>query len=299
MPFVDRSPLILIPLSVVLHYNTVMNTSTTQPAARVTLQTLRDKKVRREPIAMLTAYDAPTAKILAAAGVDILLVGDSAATTILGADSTTVITLDFLVTLTAAVRRAAPGAFLMADMPFASYPDIPTAVANAARFVREAGADAVKFEMDRRHAPIMAALAAAGVPTCAHIGLLPQRAPQLGGYLAQGRTAPEARELIETAVVLAGAGAHLLLIEAVPDAVTAEIVGKVSCPVLGCGAGPSADGHVLVLHDMLGFNERVPRFVERFGNVPAAIQEAASRYVEAVRARAYPGEKHQYHMKKE
>jgi 3-methyl-2-oxobutanoate hydroxymethyltransferase len=248
---------------------------------------------------MLTAYDYPTAKILAAAGVDVLLVGDSAATTLLGADSTTAVTLDFLITLTEAVRRAAPDKFVMADMPFASYPDIPTAVANAARFVQQARADAIKFEMDIRHVEMMQALAASGVPTCAHIGLLPQRAAQQGGYVAQGRTAADAKRLVETAVALAQAGAHLLLIEAVPDAVTSEIVQKVACPVLGCGAGPSADGHVLVIHDMLGYGTRVPRFVERYGDVPAAIQEAAQKYVDAVRTHAYPAAQHQYRMQAE
>ena len=245
---------------------------------------------------MLTAYDFPTAKILASAGVDVLLVGDSAATTMLGADSTTAITLDFLLTLTAAVRRGAPDCFVMADMPFASYPDIPTAAANSARFVREAGADGVKFEMDIRHVEMTRALSAAGITTCAHVGLLPQRAAQQGGYVAQGRTPAEARRIVETAVALAGAGAHLLLLEAVPDSVTAEVVREVACPVLGCGAGPSADGHVVVIHDMLGYSARVPRFVERFGDVPAAMQEAAVKYVEAVRTRAYPAPQHQYRM---
>jgi 3-methyl-2-oxobutanoate hydroxymethyltransferase len=268
-----------------------------QNLGRVTLQTLRDKKQRQEPIAMLTAYDHPTAKLLAAAGVDVLLVGDSAATTLLGADTTVAATLDFLVTLTAAVRRGAPDAFVMADMPFATYPDNATAVTNAARFVREAGADAVKFEMESRHAGMVEALTAAGIVVCAHVGLLPQRAPQQGGYVAQGRTASEAKTLVQTATALARAGAQLLLIEAVPDEVTAEIQRNVTCPIFGCGAGPSADGHVIVLHDMLGFGDHVPRFAERFGEVPAAIEEAARRYVEAVRTRAYPADRHQYRMK--
>src|SRR4051812_7664449 len=155
------------------------------PAQPVTLQTLRDKKQRRQPIVMLTAYDHPTAKILASTGVDVLLVGDSAATTMLGAESTTAVTLDFLITLTDAVRRGAPNLFVMADMPFGSYPDIPTAAANAARFVREARADAVKFEMDIRHVEMTRALSAAGITICAHVGLLPQRAHQQGGYIAQ------------------------------------------------------------------------------------------------------------------
>ncbi len=271
--------------------------------ARITLQTLRDMKRRGELIAMLTAYDYPTAKILAAAGVELLLVGDSVATTVLGEESTVVATMDFLLTLTAAVRRAAPHAFVMGDMPFASYPDVPTAVANAARFVKEAGVDGVKLEADIRHREIVTALSSAGVITCAHVGLLPQRAGQQGGYIAQGRTPADARRIVEEAVELVRAGAHLLLLEAVPDEVTAEVVKQVAalggpgCPVLGCGAGPSADGHVLVSYDMLGYSPRVPRFVERYADVPAIIQDAAHRYVEAVKSRAYPAARHQYRMK--
>jgi 3-methyl-2-oxobutanoate hydroxymethyltransferase len=271
------------------------------PAARgrVTHQTLREMKRRREPIAMLTAYDFPTARLFAEAGADLLLVGDSVATTVLGEESTVAATLDLLVVLTRAVRRAAPLAFVMGDMPFGSYPDVPTAVANAARFVREAGADGVKLEADLRHRETVTALSAAGIVTCAHIGLLPQRAAQQGGYVAQGRTAADARRLVDEAAALAAAGAHQLLIEAVPDEVTAEVVRRVGpdVVVLGCGGGPSADGHVQVSYDMLGYNARVPRFVERYGDVAAAVHDAARRYVADVKARTYPAARHQYHMK--
>ena len=280
--------------------NTAPRASTSHasaPAGRISLQTLRDMKQRRVPIAMLTAYDYPTAKILADTGIHILLVGDSAATTILGADSTIKATYEFLLTITEAVHRGAPNAFLMADMPFASYPDVRTAVANAARFVREGGADSVKLEADIRHAEIVTAMSAAGITVCAHVGLLPQRASQQGGYLAQGRTPAEARRIVDDALALAAAGAHLLLIEAVPDEVTAEIIGQVQCPVLGCGAGPSADGHVVVLHDMLGYSERPPRFVEKFADVPAVISAAAVAYAKAIRNREYPAARHQYHSK--
>ena len=266
-------------------------------SARITLQTLKEKKARREPVVMLTAYDYPTARILSSAGVDVLLVGDSAATTLLGADSTVAATFDFMLTLTTAVRRGAPDLFVMADMPFASYPDIPLAVSHAARFVREAGADAVKFEMDIRHVEMVRALSTAGITTCAHVGLLPQRAPQQGGYVAQGRSPAEARRIVDAALALAEAGAHLLLLEAVPDEVTAQVVSRAACPVLGCGAGPSADGHVVVIHDLLGYNTRPPRFVEPLGEVPAAIQEAATRYAQAVRSRAYPAARHLYRMR--
>jgi len=275
----------------------------TTVSAHITLQTLRQLKKSQTPIAMLTAYDYPTAKLMAAAGVDILLVGDSVATTVLGEDSTVTATMELLLVLTRAVRRAAPQTFVMADMPFASYPDVSTAVANASRFVREAGADCVKLESDIRHREIVTAMSAAGIVTCAHIGLLPQRAAQQGGYVAQGRTPAEAQRLVNEAVELAQAGAHLLLIEAVPDEVTAEVQTRLSTmgldhiPVLGCGGGTSADGHVLVSYDMLGYNARAPRFVERYGDVASAIQDAAHRYVEAVKTRAYPASHHLYRMK--
>jgi 3-methyl-2-oxobutanoate hydroxymethyltransferase len=278
--------------------HTIARTDMAAPSrGRITLQTLREKKARREPIAMLTAYDFPTARILAGAGVDSLLVGDSAATVLLGASSTTAATMEFLLPLTAAVRRAAPDVFLMADMPFASYPDVRTAVENAGRFVREAGADAVKFEMDIRHVEMTRALSAAGIVVCAHVGLLPQRAAQQGGYVAQGRTAAEAKRIVEEAVALGAAGAPMVLLEAVPDEVTAEVVARVPAIVIGCGGGASADGHVVVVHDMLGYSEKVPRFVEKFGDVPSAITEAAEKYVAAVRGRSYPAAAHQYRMK--
>ncbi len=269
-----------------------------KPLGRVTLQTLREMKQRKEPIAMLTAYDFPTAKILAAAGVNAILVGDSVATTVLGAESTVRATFDFLMVITEAVRRGAPDVFLMADMPFGSYPDVPTAVMNAARFMREAGADCVKMECDIRHREIVAALSAAGVTVCAHVGLLPQRAfQQQGGYLAQGRTVGESKRLIGEAVALAEAGAQLLLVEAVPNEVTAELVGKVSCPVIGCGAGQSADGHVVVINDMLGYSARVPRFVDKLCDVPELVGKAAAQYVESVKDRSYPSARHLYRMK--
>lgn len=274
-----------------------MSTTPAKSSVRISLQTLRDMRSRREPIAMLTAYDFPTAQILARAGLHILLVGDSVATTVLGHDSTTKVTLEYLLTITDAVRRGAPGVFLMADMPFGSYPDVPTAVANAARFVREAGADCIKIEADARHAPIVAGLAAAGVAVCGHIGLLPQRAPQQGGFKAQGRTPDDASRLLLDAEALVDAGAQLLLLEAVPDEVTAQVIEQVGVPALGCGAGPSAHGHVIVTHDLLGFNERPPRFAEVMADAPQLITQAAEQYVAAIRERTYPAEKHQYHMK--
>ncbi|MGC8539757.1 MAG: 3-methyl-2-oxobutanoate hydroxymethyltransferase [Phycisphaerae bacterium] len=268
-----------------------------RPAGKITLGTLKTMRQQQQPIAMLTCYDFPTAKILGSCGVPVLLVGDSVATTVLGESSTIYATLDFMILLTRAVRRGAPDVFLMGDMPFGSYATEESAVCNGKRFLTEADVDCVKLECDLRHENIVRAMTMAGIPVCAHLGLLPQRAVQQGGYRYQGRTEPEADRLVREAVAMVQAGAELLLLEAVPDRVSRRIVEAVPCLVLGCGAGPSCHGHVLVLHDMLGYSEKVPRFVERFGTVPAAVAEAASAYVRAVETRAYPQVRHEYGVK--
>jgi 3-methyl-2-oxobutanoate hydroxymethyltransferase len=266
-------------------------------ASRITLQTLCRMRAEKIPIAMLTAYDYPTAVILAEAGIPTLLVGDSAAMAVLGEVSTTGISMDYLVTITRAVRKGAPGVFLLADMPFGSYPDVITAVANAARFLKEAGADAVKLESDSGDIPVVAGLVAAGIPVCAHVGLLPQRAAQRGGYRAQGRTPAEARSIIADALGLRRAGAQMLLIEAVPDEVSRQIHDQVDCPLIGCGAGPSCDGHVMVVNDMLGYGSHIPKFVEKLADIPTIISQAAAAYLQQVQTRQYPAIRHQYHMK--
>jgi 3-methyl-2-oxobutanoate hydroxymethyltransferase len=201
------------------------------------------------------------------------------------------------VTITRAVRRGAPHAFIMADMPFGSYPDVPTATTNAVRFMRESGADAVKLECDARHEAIVRALAAAGVVVCAHLGLLPQRAQQFGGFRAQGRTIDEAQRITEDAVLLYRAGAALLLLEAVPDEVSRQVRAQTACPLIGCGAGPSCDGHVVVLHDMLGYTARPPRFVEPLADIAGQVRQAAGRYRDDVEQQRYPADRHQYRMK--
>ncbi|HMD52931.1 MAG TPA: 3-methyl-2-oxobutanoate hydroxymethyltransferase [Phycisphaerae bacterium] len=266
-------------------------------ARKITLAVLRQMRQEQRPIAMLTCYDFPTAQILAQAGVPLLLVGDSVATTVLGEKSTIPATMDFMVTITRAVRNGAPGVFLLADMPFGSYSTIKTAVSNAKRFLAESGADAVKVECDRRHEAIIAAMAAAGIPICAHLGLLPQHAAQEGGYRYRGRTMEDAERIVSDGVTLAKAGAVLLLLEAVPDEVSRRVVEAVDCPVLGCGAGSSCHGHVVVLHDMLGLSGQTPRFVDRLADLPSVIGQAARAWVTAVESREYPASRHQYHMK--
>ena len=264
---------------------------------KITLLGLKTMRQENRPIAMLTCYDFPTAKILAACGVPILLVGDSVATTVLGESSTIHATMDFMILLSRAVRRGAADVFLMGDMPFGSYATEESAVANGKRFMAEAGVDCVKLECDIRHESIVRTMAMAGIPVCAHLGLLPQRAVQQGGYRYQGRTEEDSDRLVRESAAMVAAGAEMLLLEAVPDRVSRRIVESVPCLVLGCGAGPSCHGHVVVLHDMLGYSEKVPRFVERFGAVPAAVAEAAQAYVRAVETREYPQVRHGYGVK--
>ncbi|MGC9258501.1 MAG: 3-methyl-2-oxobutanoate hydroxymethyltransferase [Phycisphaerae bacterium] len=271
-----------------------ISTPTPMPSGKITISILQTMRQHNQPIAMLTCYDFPTARILARCGVPILLVGDSVATTVLGEDSTIHATMDFMVLLTRAVRRGAPEVCLMADMPFASYATADSAVANGRRFMTEGGADCVKLECDLRHEGMVRAMATAGIPVCAHLGLLPQRAAQEGGYRYQGRTEEQADELVRESSAMANAGAAMLLLEAVPDRVSRRIVEATGCLVLGCGAGPSCHGHVVVLHDMLGYTEKPPRFVERYGDIPTAIATAAKAYVQAVEKREYPQLRHGY-----
>ncbi len=273
---------------------TVANTQLTSAVVKIGLSTLNNMRQQKKPIAMLTCYDFPTAAILVKCGVHILLVGDSAATTILGESTTIHATMDLMAVLTRAVRRGAPEGYIMADMPFASYATEESAVANGKRFLVEAGADCVKLECDGRHEGIIRAMAMAGIPVCAHLGLLPQRAAQHGGYRYQGRTDLEADNLVRDSIAMVRAGAAMLLLEAVPDRVSRRIVDQVDCLVLGCGAGPSCHGHVMVLHDMLGYTAKPPRFVQRFGDIPSVIRQAAKDYVSAVETREYPQLRHQY-----
>jgi len=249
------------------------------------------------PFAVLTCYDFPTAQVLQAAGIPVLLVGDSAGTTVLGHDTTRNIAPDFLLTLTEAVRRGAPNVFLMADMPFRSTASLNDAVAMGRRFVEEAGADIVKVECRQADVAMVRGLVQAHVPVCAHLGLLPQRVEESTGFRAQGRTPQEADRITHEAHLMVEAGAQMLLLEAVPDEVSAAVVHSVSVPVIGCGAGPSCHGHVVVINDLLGFNPRPPRFVEVLADAPAFIGKAASDYLQAIASRAYPADKHRYGMK--
>ncbi len=269
-----------------------------QKHPKTTLSSLLALKRSKTPIAVLTAYDYPTAQIEEAAGIDCILVGDSAAQVVLGYGSTLPATMDFLVAITAAVRRGAPSVFLIGDMPYLSYQINPEeAIRNAGRFMAEAGCDCVKVEGDAGIAATVRAMTAATIPVMVHLGLRPQAVHQYGGYRAQGRDARSAQNLIQDAKALEAAGACALLLEAVPPEPAKIIAESTALPVIGCGAGPHCDGHVVVLHDMLGLSTGcLPRFVKRYADTRADILKAVETYVADIRARAYPEAGHCYQM---
>lgn len=245
---------------------------------------------------MLTCYDYTTATLLQQAGVDMLLVGDSASNVILGHDSTLPISLEFLIELTAAVRRGAPHCLIVGDMPFGSYHESTAqAVRNTVRMVKESGCGMVKLEVTRSADETIRRLADAGVATIAHLGLQPQAVGLLGGYRFRGRTADEASAIVRTAEILATAGAAAVLLEAVPPEVAAAVVDAIHVPVIGCGGGPVCHGHVVVLQDLLRQTPRQARFVPRYDVQRPAI-EVARQYVNQVRERAYPVAEHCYEM---
>ena len=242
------------------------------------------------PIVMVTAYDAPSGRLADAAGVDMILVGDSAAMTVLGHDSTVPASMDEMLVLARAVRRGARRPLIVADMPFGSFQvSNELAVTNAIRFVKDAGADAVKLEgagpmLDRARA-----IVGAGVPVMGHIGLTPQSATALGGFKAQGRTAAKAAQLVSDALALEQAGCFCLVLEAVPTPVAAKITSVLTIPTIGIGAGPAVDGQVLVWHDLLGlYDGHAPRFVKQYAQLAGAIQDAVEQYVGDVRRAPVP-----------
>ncbi len=263
----------------------------------VTLPILLDYKRRGEPIVMVTAYDFPSARAAEAAGVDIVLVGDSGAMTVLGYPSTIPVTTDELLMLAGAVRRGLRTPFLVGDLPFGSYEGSDQqAVATAMRFVKEAGCDAVKLERGTEVSVARArAIVQAGIPVMGHVGLTPQTATALGGYRAQGRSTAAAARIASEALALEAAGCFSLVFEAIPAAVTAELMARIEIPVIGIGAGPATDGQVLVFHDLLGIREgRGARFVQRYADLQAEMNAGVSAYAADVRARRYPGPEHTY-----
>jgi 3-methyl-2-oxobutanoate hydroxymethyltransferase len=274
--------------------------ATAPPAKRpaVTLSRLAEKKALGEPIAMVTAYDFPSAQVAEEAGVDVVLVGDSGAMTVLGYPSTLPVTLDELLMLAAAVRRGMSTPLLVGDMPFGSYEaSNELAVMNAQRFVKEAGVDAVKLERGGSSIERARAIGAAGIPVMGHVGLTPQSATALGGYRSQGRTAERALEVMRDAVGLQEAGCFSIVFEAIPAPLTEVIMPRMRIPVIGIGAGPAADGQVLVFHDLLGmYAGHTARFVKQYANIRERMIEGVKGYVDDVRARRYPEAEHGYTM---
>jgi 3-methyl-2-oxobutanoate hydroxymethyltransferase len=270
----------------------------TPAPGKLALTELADLKARRQPIAMVTAYDAPSGRLADAAGADLILVGDSAAMTVLGHDSTVPATMDEMVILTRAVNRGARRPLVIADMPFGSFQvSDEEALHNAIRFVKEAGADAVKLEGAGPMLSRVRALVTAGLPVMGHIGLTPQSATMLGGFKAQGRTAEKAVRLYEDALALEAAGCFAIVLEAVPAPVAARITAALVVPTIGIGAGVNCDGQVLVWHDLLGLYEgSSPRFVKQYADLSTEIKRAVGAYVDDVRGRRFPEEQHTYSM---
>ena len=253
------------------------------PAA-VTLRDLSKTARSGGRFACLTCYDATTARWLAAAGIEVLLVGDTAAEVILGHPSTIHAPLDFMVTLTAGVKRGAPGRVVMADMPFMSYQaDEAEAVRNAGRFMTEGCADCVKLEADRTFAPLVERMARAGIPVVAHVGSRPQHAKMKGGYASTGRSAESALGVLRDAAALEAAGAAMILVEAVPAEVAEMIVSRATVPVIGCGAGPACHGQVVVLQDLLGLSAWQPSFAKPIADLGAQVERAARTWRDRVR----------------
>jgi 3-methyl-2-oxobutanoate hydroxymethyltransferase len=262
----------------------------------MTLPRLVEKKRLGEPIVMVTAYDYPSAQVAQEAGVDVVLVGDSGAMTVLGYASTVPVSIEEMLMLAAAARRGLRTPLLIGDLPFGSYEaSNEQAIATAQRFIKEAGCDAVKLEGAGTSAERARAIVQAGIPVMGHVGLTPQTATALGGYRAQGRTSEQALQVAHDALALEAAGCFAIVFEAIPAAVAAEVTALVKVPVIGIGAGPATDGQVLVFHDLLGiYDGRAPRFAKRYADTKALMVAGVAEYVAEVRNRAFPGPEHTY-----
>jgi 3-methyl-2-oxobutanoate hydroxymethyltransferase len=268
----------------------------------VTAPDIRAHKVRdgRDPLVMVTAYDAPGARIADEAGVDLILVGDSVAMVVLGYEDTLQVSIDDLAHHTAAVARARPRPLVVGDLPWMSYHvSVEETVRNAAQLVR-AGAGAVKLEGGRKRLPMIEAILDAEMPVMGHLGLTPQSIKAMGGFKVQAKGHEAAMELVADAKALAHAGCFAVVLEGVPTEVAAIVTDAVDVPTIGIGAGPRCDGQVLVAHDLLGIEDRIaPKFVRRYGDMKAEMVDAMSRYAADVRAGAFPGDAESYHLSAE
>ena len=263
---------------------------------KVLISDLQQKKKNKHAITMLTAYDYPSATLVDEAGLDIILVGDSVAMTVLGYPDTVSITVDEMVHHCKAVARGAKRAFLIGDMPFLSYQiDAKEAIRNAGRFIKEARMDAVKLEGGREVIESVRAIIDAGIPVMGHLGLTPQTATKLGGYKVQGKTEKSAKRMLEDAVALQQAGCFALVLEAVPSKLAEAITAEINIPTIGIGAGPACDGQVLVFHDILGlFDQFTPKFVKQYANLREPILKAIQTYRQEVESGVFPTDSHSF-----
>jgi 3-methyl-2-oxobutanoate hydroxymethyltransferase len=266
--------------------------------AKVTVPSLQQKKLQHQPISAVTAYDYASARIIDDAGLDLILVGDSLAMVMQGQPNTLAITLDEMLLYTRGVRRAVQRALLVADMPYGSYQvDDREGVANALRFVKEAGAEAVKVEGGANRASLVRRLTDAEIPVMAHIGLTPQSVHRMGGYRVQGKTLAAIDQLRQDALALQQAGAFAIVLEGMPRELATILTAELDIPTIGIGAGPDCDGQILVLHDMLTLTFSPPaKFVRRYADVGAAIRQAVDAYKSDVEARTFPTEEESYHL---
>ena len=268
---------------------------------KVTAASLAEKKLKREPITALTAYDYASARLVDEAGIDVVLVGDSLAQVMLGYENTLPVTMEEMLHHVRAVRRGVKRALLVADMPYASYHiDSHEALRNAARFVKEAGAEAVKIEGGEKRSELVRRLIDAEIPVMGHIGLTPQSVHTMGGYKVQGKTLRAIEELMRDAVALDDAGVFSIVLEGIPREVAAMITAEVEAPTIGIGAGPECDGQILVLHDILGLSFASPaKFVRRYANLGEMISKAVNDYRADVSSGGYPSDAESYHLSRD
>ena len=272
-----------------------------EPRQKITVATLREKKLHHQPITCLTAYDYASARLVDESDIDIILVGDSLAQTMLGYENTLSVTVDEMLHHTRAVRRAVKHAFLLADMPYGSFHvTVDEAIRNAARFVKEGGVEAVKIEGGEKRADLIRRVIDAEIPVAGHIGLTPQSVNVMGGYKVQGKTLGAIEQLMHDAVALDRAGVVCIYLEGIPREVAAMITAEVATPTIGIGAGPECDGQVLVFHDILNLTFGPPaKFVRHYGDAAALISDAVQAFRSDVLSRQYPSDGESYHLPKE
>lgn len=272
-----------------------------EPRQKITIASLKEKKLQHQPITCLTAYDYATARLVDEAAIDVILVGDSLAQTMLGYENTLTVTVDEMLHHTRAVRRGVKHAFLIADMPFGSFHvTIDESLRNAARFVKEGGAEAVKMEGGEKRADLIRRVIDAEIPVAGHIGLTPQSVNVMGGYKVQGKSLQAIEQLMRDAVALDRAGVACLYLEGIPREVAAMITAEVATPTIGIGAGPECDGQVLVIHDILNLTfGPSAKFVRRYGDVAAVISDAVQAFRSDVLSHQYPSDSESYHLSKD